>query len=189
MANTKGYGTSTPLDLAANGTPTPAGCDGNLTTSNAARLATMFPGTPYALGEGSYDFRDDNDVYATVAGLLHPKGALGGGKAPGNWAPEGPLGAMGDYSGGSVKVPDTAALQDDVGAGTAVAETGGFQYAAMPDVGNEPRTEDPKPDNAIASPGNNGLQNPSVTSPAAYKTLGAALKLGGLGPGNAQPEA
>jgi len=187
MANTKGYGTSTPLDTAANGTPTPAGCDGNLTTSNAARLATMFPGTPYALAEGSYDFRDDDIVYATVALLLHPEGALAGGSAPPNWAPTSP--AQGNYSGGSTTVPDTAALQDDVGAGTAVAKTGGFQYAAMPDVGNEPRTEDPKPDNAIASPGNNGLQNPSVTSPAAYKTLGATLKLGGLGPGNAQPEA
>jgi hypothetical protein len=167
---TKGYGTATPKNTAGG----LQGGDPNrptLSTSDTAKLAEMFPKTPYVDTVDNYDFEGDENVFDRVAEELHPE------KRDGTtaWSPETNL----DFK--DTDIPNTSALDPNEVPDDTVSPDAAF--AAKPDVANTPRKQEPKPDSAIAQPGQGGLANPATTSPKHYKTLGSTLTLGGRGGG------
>ena len=168
---TKGYGTATPKT-------TTSGLQGGdstrpiLSTSGTAKLAEMFPKTPYIDPVDSYNFEVDQEAFGRVADELHPEKRAG---QPA-WAPETDF----TFQEGT---PDTAQLDKNEVPDDTVSAEAGTSYAAKPDVANQPRKQEPKPDAAIAKPGEGGLASPADTSPKHYKTLGSTLTLGGRGGG------
>ena len=167
---TKGYGTATPKNTAGG----LQGGDPNrptLSTSDTAKLAEMFPKTPYKDTVDNYDFETDEGVFERVAEEFHP--AKRDGQTA--WAPETNL----DFK--DTDIPNTSALDENEIPDDTVSKDAAF--AARPDVANDPRKQNPDPDATIAKPGQGGLANPVDTSPKHYKTLGSTLTLGGRGGG------